>query len=77
MPATSNYPTPPARMRPSGRALGEQRMVPQTGITLEHARTLISALHFAKEALTQQERDILYLAEGLLRLIDAGDENGV
>ena len=45
--------------------------LPKTGITLAEARTTLSGLHFATEALSEGEREILYIAEGLLRLIDA------
>ena len=44
--------------------------LPWTDLTLEDARSKLSGLHFAKEALTDREREILYIAEALLRLID-------
>lgn len=49
----------------------EQDLLPATGMTLGEARSRLSGYHFSKEALSQGERDILYLAEGLLRLIDS------
>jgi hypothetical protein len=37
---------------------------------LEDARRQVSALHFTKEALTDLERDVLRLAESLLREVE-------
>lgn len=45
-----------------------------TSLTLADARTRLTGLHFAKECLSQGERDILYIAEALLRHIDASDD---
>lgn len=45
-------------------------VLPRTGITLDAARNTLTGLHFAKESLSASEREILYIAEGLLRLID-------
>lgn len=45
--------------------------LPLTSMTLADARTKLSGLHFAKECLSDGERDILYVAEALLRLIDS------
>lgn len=39
-------------------------------MTLSEARSRLSGLHFAKEALTDSEREILYVAEALLRYVD-------
>jgi len=44
--------------------------LPGTGISLDAARAKLTGLHFAKEMLTDNEREVLYLAEGLLRLVD-------
>jgi hypothetical protein len=41
-----------------------------TGLSIDEARRKLSGLHFAKEALSPGEREILYIAEGLMRLID-------
>lgn len=47
--------------------------LPGTTVTLDEARSRLSGLHFAKEALSDTEREVLYLAEALLRHIDAQD----
>lgn len=44
--------------------------LPMTGLSLDDARRKLSGWHFAKEALSETEREVLYVAEGLLRLID-------
>lgn len=44
--------------------------VPPTGMTLDKVRSQLSGLHFAKEALSPKERQILSLAESLLFYID-------
>lgn len=44
--------------------------LPGTSMTLTQARSRLSGLHFAKEALSAFEREILYIAEALLRHID-------
>lgn len=49
--------------------------LPRTGLSLDDARRKLSGWHFAKEALSEGEREILYVAEGLLRLIDQPDED--
>jgi hypothetical protein len=51
-------------------------MLPQTGLSLDEARARLSGWHFAKEALTEGERSILFVAEGLLRLLDEDDPDG-
>ena len=48
----------------------EPTVLPLVGLTLDQARGRVTSLHFAKEALTAPEREILQIAEGLLRLID-------
>lgn len=48
----------------------EPSVLPLTGVTLDDARTRITALHFAREALSDAEDELLTLAEGLLRLLD-------
>lgn len=50
--------------------------LPRTDITLADARSQFTALHFAKESLTPVERQVLHLAEGLLRLVDEQREQG-
>lgn len=54
----------------------EPTELPATGLTVDQARSKLSGWHFAKECLSDGERDILHVAEGLLRLIDAGDPRG-
>ena len=41
-----------------------------TGFTLNEIRSKLAGFHFSKEALTQGEREILFLAESLLDLVD-------
>ena len=71
--ATTRSRTP---ARPGGDGPGAQAelrpliLLPWTSLTLEQVRSELSGLHFTKESLTEQERRILYLAEGLLRLVD-------
>ena len=48
----------------------------RSGRTLAEVRAQLSGLHFAKEALSDGERDILRLAEDLLDLIDSQAPNG-
>lgn len=48
----------------------EPTVLPLTGISLDEARTRITALHFAREALSPAEDGLLTIAEGLLRLLD-------
>lgn len=45
--------------------------LPNTSLTLDEARSRLSGWHFAKETLSDGERDILYVAEALLRRLDA------
>ncbi len=45
-------------------------ILPDTGMTFDEARQQLTALHFAKEALSDTEREVLHIAEGLLRLVD-------
>jgi hypothetical protein len=52
------------------QAAREPTTLPLLGLTLDEAREKLTALHFAKEVLTDQERELLAIAEGLLRLID-------
>lgn len=51
-------------------------VLPGTSLTLDEARAKISGWHFAKEALTATERDMLHVTEALLRLVDTHHENG-
>lgn len=44
--------------------------LPRIGMTLSEATSILSGLHFAQESLTDTEREILRIAEGLLRLIN-------
>jgi len=39
-------------------------------LTLAEARQKLAGWHFAQEMLTREERQILHIAEALLRLID-------
>lgn len=48
-----------------------EEFLPKTAMTLREARSRLSGLHFAKDALTDTEREVLYIAEALLRYIDA------
>ena len=48
----------------------EKDLLPWTGMSLKEARSKLSGLHFAKESLTDGEREILYIAEALLRRVD-------
>lgn len=41
-----------------------------SGLTLDEVRSRLSGLHFAKEALSDGERELLWLAESLLTFID-------
>lgn len=41
-----------------------------SGLTLDEVRSRLSGLHFAKEALSDEERELLRLAESLLTFID-------
>lgn len=52
------------------RAAFEPTVLPLLGLTLDEARERLTSLHFAREALSDPEREILRIAEGLLRLID-------
>lgn len=54
----------------------DQQLLPWTGITVGEARQRLAILHFSQEILTEKERDILYLAEGLLRLLDPESYGG-
>lgn len=64
--------TVPAKPAPADStfATKEADLLPWTGTTLKDARSKLSGLHFAKEGLTDGEREILYIAEALLRRID-------
>lgn len=46
------------------------RLLPKTDLTVEDARRILSGLHFAQETLSPEHRDLLHLAEGLLRLVE-------
>jgi hypothetical protein len=48
----------------------ETTLLPRTSVTLQDARDKLSAWHFGQEALTSGEREILYVAEALMRYID-------
>jgi hypothetical protein len=52
-------------------------MLPNTDLTLHAARQKLAGWHFSQEALTKGEREILYVAEALLRLIDKHDAGAV
>lgn len=51
-------------------SINDSKVLPWTDITVKQARKELSNLHFAQESLTVGERRILYIAEGLLRLVD-------
>ena len=51
-------------------SINDRTMLPWTDLTFEQARNQLSAFHFSQESLTPGERQILYIAEGLLRLVD-------
>lgn len=46
-------------------------LLPKTDLTLNDARQKLAGWHFGQESLSKGEREILYVAEGLLRLVDA------
>jgi hypothetical protein len=50
--------------------------LPNSGGTLADARSLLSGWHFAKESLTDREQRVLYVVEGLLRLVDERSPRG-
>lgn len=60
----------PSTATASSKVATEQSLLPWTGMQLSEARSKLSSLHFAKEGLTDSEREILYIAEGLLRRVD-------
>lgn len=45
--------------------------LPRTSMTLDRARAILTGLHFTQESLSVREREILHIAEGLLRLLDS------
>lgn len=49
----------------------ETSYLPRTDLTLHRARQKLAGWHFSQESLTDGEREILYVAEALLRQIDA------
>lgn len=59
-----------------GDAPVEETVLPRTAVTLSQARARLTGWHHAKESLSENEQEILYLAEGLLRLVDAVDPGG-
>lgn len=46
------------------------RFLPMTTLTLDGARDRLAGWHFAKESLTNREREILFVAEAVLRELD-------
>lgn len=68
--ATAHASTEPATLTEAIFATKEADLLPWTGTTLKEARSKLSGLHFAKESLTDGEREILYIAEALLRRVD-------
>lgn len=58
------------RLANAVRAAWEPTVLPLVGLTLDEARERLTSLHFAKEMLSDHERELLAIAEGLLRLID-------
>lgn len=63
----------PAKAKTSYKT-SEKDLLPWTGLTLKEARNKLSGLHFAKESLTDSEKEILYIAEALLRRVDEINE---
>lgn len=61
--------------QPASAVTKENDLLPWTGVTLKEARSKLSGLHFAKEGLTDGEREILYIAEALLRRLDEINDN--
>lgn len=51
-----------------------QNYLPWTHLTLDDARAKLAGWHFAKEALSDSEREILYVAEAVLRELDRRTE---
>ena len=47
----------------------------KTGLSIQQINDRIAGLHFAKESLTEMERDILRLAEALLRMLHTQMQN--
>ena len=47
----------------------DSELLPNSTISLEEARHLLSTRHLMKELLTDEERTILYAAEALLRYV--------
>jgi len=48
----------------------EALVLPRTHLTLHDARSKLAGWHFSQEALSQGEREILYVAEAVLRYAD-------
>lgn len=72
--ATVSHPsTRPAVSSPEDLSVsgaGSLPTLPRSDFTLDDARARVSGWHFAKEALSRGEREILHVAEALLRLLD-------
>lgn len=51
-------------------------LLPATDMLLQDARGKLAGWHFSKEALSSGERQILYVAEALLRFIDTRAATG-
>lgn len=48
-----------------------KRTMPKTDLTVDDARSKLAGWHFMQEALTSREREILYVAEAVLRELDS------
>ena len=46
----------------------------KTGLSLDDARSKLAGLHFAQESLTYSQREILHIAEAVLRMYDAATQ---
>lgn len=58
----------PEREQPTGAPSSDY--LPWTHLTLDGARRKLAGWHFVKETLTSGEREILYVAEAVLRHLD-------
>lgn len=59
-----------------GEARTRQTLLPGTELTVGDARRRLVGWHQAQEGLTAEAREVLSLAEALLRLVDSEDPHG-
>lgn len=52
-----------------------RQIITNTGLTMEEIRLKAAGLHFSKELLTEREREILTLLEGVIDILDDSVEN--